>query len=53
MLTINEVAALLAKLGISCERKFLYAIIKRLDENNSGAVEFDELRKLVIFDPYK
>lgn len=53
MLTLNEVAALLAKLQISVERKFLSAIIKALDENNSGAVEFDEFKKLIIFDPYK
>jgi Ca2+-binding EF-hand superfamily protein len=53
MLTINEVAALLAKLGISVERKFLTAIIGALDENGSGAVEFEEFKKYVIFDPYK
>ena len=53
MLTMDEMAALLAKLEISVERKYLSAIIKALDSNGSGAVEFDEFKSFIIYDPYK
>ena len=53
MLTMDEMAALLAKLEISVERKYLSAIIKALDSNGSGAVEFDEFKNFIIYDPYK
>ena len=53
MLTMDEMAALLAKLEISVERKYLSAIISALDSNGSGAVEFDEFKTFIIYDPYK
>ena len=53
MLTMDELAALLAKLEISVERKYLSAIIKALDSNGSGAIEFDEFKDFIIYDPYK
>ena len=53
MLTMDEMAALLAKLEISVERKYLSAIIGALDSNGSGAVEFDEFKNFIIYDPYK
>jgi len=53
MLTMDELAALLAKLEISVERKYLSAIIRALDTNESGAVEFEEFKNFIIYDPYK
>ena len=50
---MDELAALLAKLEISVERKYLSAIIKALDTNESGAVEFEEFKNFIIYDPYK
>lgn len=53
ILTLNEMGALLAKLGISVERKYLSAIIRAMDTNKSGSVEFEEFKTYVIYDPYR
>jgi Ca2+-binding EF-hand superfamily protein len=52
-LTIDELAAMMAKLGISVERKYISAMIKVLDTNNSGMLEFEEFAAFLIYDPYK
>lgn len=52
-ITMDELAGLLAKLGISVERKYLVAMIKELDTNKSGAIEFEEFANFLINDPYK
>lgn len=52
-LTIDELAALIAALKLSCERKYLYGILKVIDTNNSGAIEFEEFLNYVINNPYK
>ena len=52
-LTVDELAAMVAKLGISIERKFLQGIIKELDANKSGQLEYDEFSNFIINDPYK
>lgn len=53
MLTMDELAGLLAKLEISVERKYLSALIKALDTDGSGAIEFTEFKNFILFDPYK
>lgn len=53
IITLNELAALLAKLEISAERKYLTALMTHLDVNRSGGLEFEEFATFVIYDPYK
>ena len=50
---MDELAAMLASLGISVERRYLNALLSHLDTNKSGGVEFDEFRVFIIWDPYK
>jgi Ca2+-binding EF-hand superfamily protein len=44
---------MLAKLGIQIERKFIQGLLRALDLNNNGMIEFEEFATLVIYDPYK
>jgi len=37
---MDELAALMAKLGISVERKYLSALIGAIDRNANGGIEF-------------
>ena len=53
IVTMDEMAAMLASLGISVERRYLTAIIDHLDTNKSGGVEFEEFKVFIIYDPYK
>ncbi len=52
-ITIDELAGMVAKLKISVERKYLYGIMKRIDQDNNGAIEFNEFLNFIIMDPYK
>lgn len=52
-ITIDELAALIAKLGVAVERKFLTGLLKTIDANNNGAIEFDEFSNFMINNPYK
>jgi Ca2+-binding EF-hand superfamily protein len=52
-ITIDELGAMLAKLQISVERKYISAMIKVLDKNNSGMLEFEEFANFLLYDPYK
>lgn len=52
-LTIDELAGMMAKLGISVERKYISAMIKELDTNKTGMLEFEEFATFLIYDPYK
>ena len=51
-ITIDELAAMIAGLKLSCERKYLYGIFKILDTNNSGGIEFEEFLNYVVHNPY-
>jgi len=51
-ITIDELAALMAHLQISCERKYLQSLLSVLDKNKSGSLEYDEFAAFVIYDPY-
>ena len=52
-ITIDELAAMLAKLQISVERKYLSGIMKHIDSDNNGAIEFNEFLNFIIMNPYK
>lgn len=52
-LALDEMAALLAKLGISVERQYIQAMIRVLDKNNTGMLEFEEFSTFLLYDPYK
>lgn len=47
-LTVDELGGMLAQLQISCERKYISALLKKMDNNNNGVVEFEEFVKFVI-----
>ena len=46
-------AAMLAKLGISVERKYINAIMRELDTNQTGMLEFEEFTTFLLYNPYK
>jgi Ca2+-binding EF-hand superfamily protein len=52
-ITIDELAAMMAKLQISVDRKYLNGIMKVVDSDNNGAIEFNEFLNFIIMDPYK
>jgi len=52
-ITVDELAAMMAKLGISVERKYLMAMIKQLDVNKNGQLEYEEFANFLLKDPYK
>ncbi len=44
---------MLAKLGIQVDRKYIQALLRAIDVNGNGLIEFEEFATLVIYDPYK
>lgn len=52
-LTIDELTWMLAKLQISCDRKFITALFKKFDTNGNGVIEFEEFCDYVVRNPYK
>ena len=52
-ITIDELAAMMAKLEISVERRYLNGIMKVIDADHNGAIEFNEFLNFIIMDPYK
>ena len=52
-LTVDELTAMLAKLQIACDRKFVGALFKKFDTNKNGVIEFEEFVDFVIRNPYK
>ena len=53
IITIDELAAMLAKLGISVERKYIQALLNQLDLTNKGSIDFSEFSNFLLNDPYK
>ncbi len=53
VLTSDELSALLVRLQISAERKYLTALLNKFDRNGNGVIEFDEFVNFIIHDPYK
>lgn len=52
-ITIDELEGMLSKLGISVERKYMMAMMRELDTNRSGMLEFEEFLTFLLYDPYK
>ena len=52
-LTINEMAGLVAKLGVAVNEKELLALMREMDTNNSGVIEFEEFCQFMVLDPWK
>jgi Ca2+-binding EF-hand superfamily protein len=52
-LTIDELTMMLAKLQISCDRKYITALFKKFDTNGNGVIEFEEFCDYIIRNPYK
>ena len=52
-LTIDELWAMMAKVEICCERKYLNGVFRKIDADNSGTIEFEEFANFMINDPYK
>lgn len=51
-ITVDELAAMIAGLKLSCERKYLNGIFRVIDTNNSGGIEFEEFLNYIVNDPY-
>lgn len=52
-LTIDELSAMLCKLQLAVDRKFVAALFKHFDTNCNGLIEFDEFVQYLVNDPYK
>ena len=52
-LTIDELQGMLAKLGISADRKYMQGLFRKFDANDNGVIEFEEFCSFLINDPYK
>lgn len=52
-LTITELAGMLAKLGVEVSKDDVIGVLKELDSNKSGTLEFEEFCQFVINNPYK
>ena len=53
VLTADELQALLVRLQMSVERKYLTALLNKFDRNGNGVIEFDEFVNFMINDPYR
>ena len=53
VLTADELQALLVRLQMSVDRKFLTALLNKFDRNGNGVIEFDEFSNFLINDPYR
>ena len=51
-LSINEVAGLFSQLGVTIKENELVAVMKCLDNNGSGVIEFEEFYNFLVVDPY-
>lgn len=52
-ISILELAAMLAKLGIVVDQKYIEAMHAQIDTNRNGLIDFEEFANLVIYNPYK
>jgi len=52
-ITLDEFSAMLAKLAISIERKFLVALFNKLDKKKAGVITFEDFFQFVSGVPFK
>ena len=53
VLAADELQALLVRLQISVDRRYLSALMKKFDNNNNGVIEFEEFVNFIVNDPYR
>ena len=53
VLSSDELQALLVRLQMSVERKYLTALLNKFDRNGNGVIEFEEFSNFLINDPYR
>ena len=53
VLAADELQALLVRLQISVERRYLTALLNKFDRNGNGVIEFEEFVNFIINDPYR
>ncbi|KAL4453685.1 hypothetical protein ABPG74_009581 [Tetrahymena malaccensis] len=51
-LTLDEMNAMLIKLEIPIQKRYLNAVFSQLDRNHSGVIEFEEFVYYIVNDPY-
>ena len=52
VLTADELSAMLVRLQMSVDRKYIQALLKKFDRNGNGVIEFEEFVNFVVHDPY-
>jgi len=52
-ITLNELAGMMAKLGVDVKENELLAVMRELDSNKSGSLEFEEFCTFMLVDPWK
>lgn len=52
VLSADELQAMLVKLQISVDRRYISALLRKFDQNGNGVIEFDEFSNFLIHDPY-
>ena len=52
VLSSDELQAMLVKLQISVDRRYISALLRKFDKNGNGVIEFDEFSNFLIHDPY-
>ena len=52
-LSIDELAGLLAQLGVAVKDFELHAVMATLDKNRNGVLEYEEFEQFILVDPYK
>eukprot|EP00831_Metopus_contortus_P032379 TRINITY_DN2616_c0_g1_i3.p2 TRINITY_DN2616_c0_g1~~TRINITY_DN2616_c0_g1_i3.p2 ORF type:complete len:250 (+),score=45.74 TRINITY_DN2616_c0_g1_i3:434-1183(+) len=51
-LTVDELQAMMFKMGIAVERKYITGLFRRFDANKSGTIEFEEFCTFITTNPY-
>lgn len=51
-LSLEELHAMMIKLEIPIQKKFLAAVFRHFDTNNNGLIEFEEFLNYIINNPY-
>ena len=46
-------SGLISKLGIICSEKELVGLMREMDTNKSGVIEFEEFCQFMVVDPWK
>lgn len=52
-LSRSELEAMMAKIGLATESKYSEAMLRAIDTNNNGTIEFEEFTRYMIYDLYK